>query len=177
MGKDQPIDWPSLKTLDKGAKEFTANGREYRIYPNMSFDRWRDMQKMEVELSFGVGMAQMVEKLQEQKKSLNKLDFVDASLINRDLILGVASLNDNRWPAVLRICTLFVNYKGEDITKIDEQTIAEKINDWKVEGYDMGSFFQLALGAIPGFLSAYQNATQSSSQKEVEKSEALMNNE
>jgi hypothetical protein len=166
MGKEQALEWKELKTLEPGQTQFTANGKEYRIEKNLSFDRWRDFQKMEIELSFGQTMQQFVDMLIDQKKHLNKTNFADAAVLNQNLLLGVATMNDGRWPAIVRMCTLFINYKGEDPNKIDEATIQEKINDWRTEGYAMGGeggFFLLALAAIPGFASAFQNASRSTS--------------
>lgn len=163
MGENKELEWPTLKTLEKGQKEFIANGNEYRVSQSLSFDRWKDMQTLQAELGTGFSIDALTTKLKEQRASLNKMDFVDAAIINHELMLGVAGVDTGRWPTALRICTLFVNRKGEDITTINEDLINEKIDDWRKEGYDMGSFFHLAFSSIPGFLSAYQTASQSSS--------------
>lgn len=169
-------DWKSLKKLDPTSKNFTANGKEYRIESSLSFDRWMDMQRMEVELSFGTDLQSILKGLKDIYSALNARDkLADASVITKNLILGVSTLDDKRIPTVLRMCALFINYKDEDRTVFTEALAQEKINDWRTEGYEINGFFQLALGSIPGFLSAYSDAIQSGfpSQPEEERSEIM----
>ena len=44
-------------------------------------------------------------------------------------------------------------YKGIDVDIMQE---VAKINDWKLEGYDMQDFFRLALGTVDGYADIYK---------------------
>lgn len=151
-----------LIVLDPSQKTFEANGKMYYIESSISFDRYRDMQKMEVELSFASTMEHFREGIKKIYDTLNSRDgkMADAAVICHNLLLGAASLDEKWTPPVMKMCALFINTKDEDRTTINQAQIDEKINDWTMAGIDAVSFFRLALGSIPGFQSAYNEASQ-----------------
>jgi hypothetical protein len=149
-----------LLKIESGTRSFEANGKTYYIETSMSIDRWRDYQKMEVELSFGQSFKEIREGLKEIYTALNAKDrLADAAVLTKNLLAGVATIDENRTPTVLKMCALFINTKDEDRTCIDQRRIDEKVEDWSRAGIDHASFFHLALGSIPGFLSAYKESS------------------
>lgn len=160
-----------LRILDPQAREFEANGQKYRIAQTISYDRWIDLQRTELELSFGISTKDIASGLKEAYQKLNKQEFADAAVTIHNLMMGITTINDGRAPAVLRMAALFINREGEDTKTITEEIIQAKIADWSAAGIDMVSFFRLALGCIPGFIDAYSSLSQGSSQQKSQGTE------
>lgn len=142
-----------LKTLDPKQSVFTANGNEYTIEGGISFDRWKEYQKLQPQLALDITTEDIFLQIREAYSILNKPNpaILDAGVILANLMKGVATISDKRHPVALRMCALFINRKDEDRKGINEDLINSKIEDWRAEGFDIGSFFQLALYSIPGF--------------------------
>lgn len=157
----------TLKVLPPDAKEFVANGKTYRIMPTISFERWVDKQRIELELSFGYDTKDIADGLKSAYAQLNKQEFADAAVSIHNMLMGISSINNDRAPAALRMCALFINTPGEDPRSITEAQIQQKINDWKEEGMDMVSFFHLALGCIRDFTAVYSSISQGSSPRKT----------
>lgn len=146
--------------IPEGTKEFTANGKTYRIESSLSFDRWRDMQRIEAELSFASTMEQQREGIKRIYQALNaKEGLADAAVIAKNMLIGAASIDEKWIPTILKLCALFVNEVDEDRRTITQAQIEAKIRDWNEEGIEAVSFFKLALGVLPGYASAYRDAS------------------
>lgn len=163
--------WPALKTIGADEKEFVANGTTYRIAQSLSYDRWKDMQLLEVELGYGASVAELNKGLGEAFDLLNKQKFAEAAVRISALRTGLAALSDDRIPTILQLCCLFVNRKDEDIRTITPELIRSKVDDWRAEGIDIVNFFTWALAVLPGFMRAYADATKPSSLIEKKQSE------
>jgi hypothetical protein len=148
-----------LKEIDFTKDVIPANGKEYRILPELPISRFKELDKMEVEFFYGVDMQTMFNKIKAAYNDLNSRDIkiADASVKLHNLMIGVAEKVDNRTHIVMRICSLFLVTEDEDINQWSEELAAKKEKDWQAEGYKMSSFFSLVASFLPGFLSAYDS--------------------
>lgn len=152
-----------LLKIDPDTKDFTANGNRYLVENEISFDRWNKYQKLQIELGYSISFPDLFNKLQEVYNLCNSLKFADAVVLVRDIMKGVIDVQKEQDPAALRLCALFINREDEDRRTINEDVIAQKLEDWRKEGIDVGSFFQLALHIIPGFQETYKVISQDTS--------------
>ena len=93
----------------------------------------------------------------------------EAAVILHNIMYGVVSLEDKDDPA-LRVCALFIDQEGEDVTVYDEGKMREKIDCWGKE-CDVLPFFQLAASLVPGWMSVYQDFSQNGLKVKAEKEE------
>jgi hypothetical protein len=149
----------ALKRIDIESGKFTANGTEYTIETGLTITRYCEFQILEKELGFGLTFKGMFEKIKQVTTLMNKVKFVEAATILADLQRGITKINE-REPAVLKICALFMNFPGEDRTAWNNDLLNQKLDDWRKEGLDMRDFFTVALNSVNGFLGVYQQVTQ-----------------
>lgn len=142
-----------LKRIDFEKGIFEANGKKYFIESQMSIERFCEFQIYEKEAGLGMPFKKIYENLQTVYQDLNATKFADASVRLNDLMHGVAKL-DEKEPAALKICALFMNTEDEDRSVITNDMIVKKIEDWKKE-YDMRDFFWFALDTVNGFMEIY----------------------
>lgn len=154
-----------LKKLDAKSKEFTANGVKYLIEDTISFQRWAVYKRLAPEVALGVDIKTLFEHYKKIYAAQNKMEFADSAVMMHNLMSGVRNLSTERYDPALKICTLFINAEGEDRRTIDEAQMLKKLQDWDEEGYDVNSFFQLALHSIPGFLDVYKSVIQDTSKE------------
>lgn len=148
---------PAKINFETGA--FTANGTKYQIEQALSIERYCELQILEKEMAFGGSFRSVFDRLKEVHTAMNKTNFVGAAVIVDSMLRGISKLEE-REPAVVKICALFINYEGEDRTKWSNDISLKKINDWKAEGMDMKDFFTVAANSVHGFLEAYNKVTQ-----------------
>ena len=60
---------------------------------------------------------------------------------------GIKNFVNNDAPKIIKYCTLFCNYEGEDCSKYDPVVAMEKYNDWA--NIPIVDFFSLAAKATP----------------------------
>lgn len=149
-----------LKRIDFETGKFTANDVNYTVSQYLSIERYCEFQILEKELAYGTSFEAMYRNLDRAEQELNKTHFVDAAVLLADIKRGILKVQE-REPVVLKICALFINADGEDLTKITADMIELKIHNWKVEGLSMNDFFTVAASSVNGFLGIYQSVTQS----------------
>lgn len=147
-----------LKKIDLEKGIFQANGKTYFIESSLTIERYVEFQILEKELGFGVSFKAMFDGLNELWGYLNKMQFAEAAVKLNNMLRGMAKIEEKE-PAVLKICALYINEESEDRSVITQDMITHKIQDWKAEGYDMRDFFQLAFTLVPGFIDAYQRVS------------------
>jgi len=141
-----------LKQLDFKSKNFTANGQEYIILNEVPLSRYIEYQKEVPKLTYGVTFPEMFKNLKTAFDLLNKMKFAESSVVIHNIMNGIAEVeNENRHDAALRICTLFIVRKDENLGEYDKSLSEAKIKDWSAEGYGIIGFFHLALISIEGF--------------------------
>ena len=145
-----------LKSIDFNAPVIEANGKTYRLKKEISINRFRELEKMEVEFYYGFTMQEMFDKLKDAFSDLNKNKLADASVKVYRLMEGVADKVDKRENVMLRMCTLFLCTEDEDLTVWTEDLAKQKIDDWAKEGFAIDDFFTLAANLVPGFINDYE---------------------
>ena len=147
-----------LKRINMETGKFTANGVDYAVNQYLSIERYCEFQILEKELGYGFSFAEIYKNLDHVEQLLNKTQFVPAAVMINNIKQGVVKVQE-REPVMLKMCTLFINYEGEDIRTFTNDMIDKKITDWKAEGIAMNDFFTVALNSINGFFAIYQNIT------------------
>jgi hypothetical protein len=143
-----------IKSIPVGANEFMANSKKYFVKSKLSVDRFKEYEKLQPQLTIGLGFDEMFATLKKAYGCLNSPQPkpADAAVILHNLMNGIASINDNkRIHPALKMAALFIDTEDENPATYDEQVMNNKISDWQKEGLDMMSFFDLSLSSIQGF--------------------------
>jgi len=135
---------------------FIANGKKYYIADKICIDRWKEYEKLQIRLTFGIGFLEIFSNLTAAFELLNKQKFAQAAVVIHNVLSGIKDAETpERMPDALMMCALVMNREGEDVKVYDEQVALDKIEDWRAEGLDMLSFFAWALNSINGFKQTY----------------------
>lgn len=148
------------KRLNFDEKTFMANGHKYYFSSTMSIDRFVEFERLQAHVGFGKDFKHIYDKLKEAYDHMNKNRLADGAVIVHNLINGIAENLDKREHPILQLCALFINREDEDKKVFDPDLTAQKIDDWKTEGYAINDFFQLAFNFVEGFMDAYNEITQ-----------------
>lgn len=148
-----------VKTLDLfKINSFEANGHKYHISKKISIVRWKEYEKLEPRLTYGVDFNSMFKQIRTAYDALNSKEgkIADAAVILHNLMSGIKDIeSEKREHPALLMCALVINRDGEDTGTFDEKLQLEKINDWRKEGFDVLPFFTFALFSIQGFKETY----------------------
>lgn len=143
-----------MRKIDFKEKQFECGGRTFYLQDSLSFNRYRELQRLSIEFGFSRTFIDLYKALDRAEGFLNKVQLVDAAVELRNAKIGVAMLEEKEDPA-LRVCTLFLNEADEDVTIIDEVKMKDKIECWSKE-LDVTPFFQLAASIVPDWRPAYE---------------------
>jgi hypothetical protein len=140
-----------LKTVDIKAKSFTTTKYRYHIVSTLPIDRYIAYCKMQLEVGFDVTFLGIIKALQDVCIMANGGGRNgEIYALAHNTLNGIEKINDRRIP-VLTLCALFILREDEDIIKIDEQIMQEKIDDWAEEGIETSFFLKLAVNLIQGY--------------------------
>jgi hypothetical protein len=142
-----------LKTVDLSKKHFECQGRKFYVKESLSFARYREMQKINLEFGYSASFHDIFKNIKTAWEYLNQTKLGEAAVVLHNVMYGVVSLEDKDDPA-LRLCALFIDEEGEDPTIYDEAKMKEKIDCWGKE-LDTLPFFQLASNIVPNWMQAY----------------------
>jgi hypothetical protein len=163
MDEQQNNNGRGLKRIDLTKSSFMANGKEYFIEHGFSIERYCEYQILEKELAFGYTFSKLYEELTTIYNLMNKTKFVECAVMLHNITNGISKVSE-REPTMLKLCALFINTADEDRTTVNADLIGRKLEDWKLEGYDVRDFFTLALNTLDGFINVYKKLTQDISQ-------------
>ena len=149
----------NLKVIDFSKKYFTCDGRKFYIKDTLSFNRYRELQKIILEFGYSATFVDIFKNIKTAWDFMNALKFGDAAVTLHNIMIGIKKLEDKDDPA-LRLCALFIDEEGEDITVYDEGKMREKVDCWSKE-CDVTPFFQLAANLVPSWINAYKIVSQS----------------
>ncbi len=153
----------NIKTIEKGAKEFTANGRKYIIMDKISPERYKEYEKLVPALTFGLSFQEIYSQLHKLFGLLNKQEFANAAIVCHNVMSGIKNIDDTkRIHPALMMAALVIVREDEDARSYDETLMKDKIIDWQEEGMDMMGFFALSLSSIQGFRETLIKYTQES---------------
>ena len=154
----------NLRVIDFAQKNFECQGRKFYVKDTLSFTRYRELQKINLEFGYSATFHDTFKHIREAWDLLNSTKLGEAAVILHNIMYGLVSLEDKDDPA-LRLCALFIDEEGEDPTVFDEGKMREKIDCWGKE-LAVTPFFQLAVSLTPGWIPAYKLVTQSSLKEE-----------
>lgn len=145
-----------LKKITKDTTHFTANGRKYVIADGVSIARFEEYEKLQPILAYGINHKEIFTHLRKAWDYLNSGKPNNAAVVLHNVMAGIENVDkEDRVHPGLLIAALFINREDEDVSKYDKNLSLEKINDWREEGYDVTSFFLLALNSLQGFKQTY----------------------
>lgn len=166
------------RAVDLKEKTFVANGKRYVITDKISIERWKQYEKLQLRLTYGVSFDELNNNIKKAFALLNKPnpEPLNAGIILHNIMNGIKDADDEkRVPPGLLMCTLVMNTEDEDVSVYNEQIAMDKINDWREEGLDILTFFSWALNSIKGFRGTYLSFIQA--QAELLQSSELMKEE
>jgi hypothetical protein len=152
----------TLRIVDFGKKHFECDGRKFILRDSLSFVRYRELQKLNLEFGYSATFHDIFKHIKEAWDFLNATKLGEAAVVLHNIMYGVVSLDEKDDPA-LRLCALFIDEDGEDPTIYDEGKMREKIECWGKE-LDVSPFFQLAVSLVPGWTIAFESVSRSGSQ-------------
>lgn len=158
-----------MRTIDFKEKKFECGGRTFYVQDSLSFNRFRELQRISIEFGFSTTFVELFKEIQKcyDYVQTNK-NWGDLAVTLFNLLHGVSSI-DNKDPAAIRLCALFINEKDEDVTVFDEAKMKDKIECWSKE-LDVSPFFHLAASLVDGWMPAYNITIRNTS--DVEKVKA-----
>ena len=154
----------TLRTIDFSKKHFECDGRKFVLKETLSFARYRELQKLNLEFGYSATFHDTFKGLREAWDLLNKTKLAEAAVVLHNIMYGVVGIEEKEDPA-FRVCALFIDETGEDPTVYDEGKMREKIDCWGKE-LDVSPFFQLAPSLVPGWINAYKTVSQDGSKEE-----------
>lgn len=143
--------------FDKG--HFECQGRKFFKKESLSFNRYRELQKLILEFGYNATFVDIFKNLNKAWDYMNAKKDGEAFIVINNIMVGIKSLEEKYDPA-LRICALFIDEEGEDPTIYDEGLMREKIDCWARE-LSVLPFFQLASNVVPHWINAYKIVTKS----------------
>jgi hypothetical protein len=144
----------TLRVIDFSSKHFECGGRKFFVKDSLSFIRYRELQKLNLEFGYSASFQDIFKNIRTAWDFLNQTKLGEAAVILHNIMYGVVSLEEKDDPA-LRLCALFIDEEGENPTVYDEGKMREKIECWGKE-LDTLPFFQLASNLVPGWMPAYK---------------------
>lgn len=164
-----------LRTIDFSKKHFECGGRRFTLKDTLSFARYRELQKLNLEFGYSATFHDTFKHLREAWDLLNQTKLGEAAVVLHNIMFGVVALEEKDDPA-FRVCALFIDYEGEDPAIYDEGTMRDKIDCWARE-LDVTPFFQLAASLVPYWTNAYRIVSQNGSKAEAANDEETTSDE
>jgi hypothetical protein len=134
-----------IKKLPLGAKQFEANGNTYHVHTDLTIERYRWLDKLQVAVAFGGDYENIFSRANRAYDLLNAGKMADAAVALNGLLESANRGISDDEPTVLQIGTLFLSKNEEPPTAWSEAWASSVINDIATEGYSMSDFFNLAL--------------------------------
>ena len=135
-----------IKKLDPNLLSFEANGKTYHNINTLSLARAIQFDLYLSDLTTGVELSNLQSELGVLYQMMNKRDSAADTAVKLHNLLTATQLNTTRTIAALKICCCFMCFDGENAKEaLTDELIAEKIEDWTIEGYDRDSFFSSAV--------------------------------
>ena len=156
----------TLREIDFKEKQFECGGRTFYVQDSLSFNRYRELQRLSIEFGFSTTFVDLFKNIKTAWDFTNALKFGDAAVTLHNIMMGIKTLEDKD-DAALRMCALFIDEEGEDPTVYDEGKMREKIDCWNKE-CSVTPFFQLATNTVPSWTKAFRLVSQSGLKGESE---------
>jgi len=161
----------AIDILQNGGFEIEVDGKKTKFFlePHVSLERFRALQKLQLEMAYATDFKTMYENLKEIYGLLNQTKFADSAVMIRDMIEGFHRIDDkNNYPAILRYAALILNTDEEDRNAYDEEAMTRKIKLWGEAGVPIQPFFTIVLHSVRGLMENYKEIGQNISKEEQE---------
>jgi hypothetical protein len=157
-----------VKKIDLAQGWFMANGKKYVISNSISVERYKEYEKLEPKLTYGVGFEELFRNVKKAYELVNQQKFADSAVVLHNIMSGIKEVEDSkRIHPALTMCALVINLEGEESSIYSSEMVNNKVEDWTAEGLDMIDFFILALKSIKGFRQTYLEFIQKESSQIV----------
>jgi hypothetical protein len=150
-----------LRTIDFNKSSFECGGETWTVSEKISFERYKKLQELLIEFGFSATFKDIFSGLRRAWDLLNALKLGDASVVIHNLMNGIKNM-EQKHDTSLRICALFINRDGEDLSDASDTIINSKIDIWAKE-LDVTPFFHFAAALSKDWIAAYNVFTQSTS--------------
>ena len=160
-----------LREIDFTKKFFECDGRKFYVRDSISFARYRELQKLNLEFGYSATFHDIFKNVRTAWDFLNQTKLGEAAVILHNIMYGVVALEEKD-DVAFRLCALFIDEEGEDPTIYDEGKMREKIECWGKE-LSVTPFFQLAASLVPGWMPSYKVVIQDGSEVAVEKETSI----
>lgn len=152
------MDNNEVRRLDISKGYFETAKHKYTINDNLSVERFEKYEELQVKMGWGIGFKEIYGRLAQAIELGNKGKGVEAwaKVVGLRDMIG-EKMDDKVHPALL-ICGLFFLREDENPKTVDEAILAEKIEDWRTEGFSVTDFFVVASNLVEGFIEGYQEA-------------------
>ena len=94
-----------LRTVNFENKHFECGGRKFFVRDSLSFARYRELQKINLEFGYSATFHDLFKNIREAWDFLNQTKLGDAAVVLHNVMYGVVSLEEKDDPA-LRMCAL-----------------------------------------------------------------------
>lgn len=141
-----------FKEIKLGQKEdIIINGNEYYIEYRLTPERHKRLRLAMLKLEFGetYDITKIRSLLNVVWKDLNDSKVADGAVKLYNVIKQAEKVETQVDPA-LEACALFLLRKDEDVSKVDDNLIADKIKDFNSDAIARETFLALALGIQNG---------------------------
>lgn len=155
---------PELLKIDFEKGVLKTPLHSYRIVKSISVKRYKQFELLQSEVAFGFTFEEIFAKLSEMKTHLNKLQFVEMSVLVDNMLNGITRGIEKRTPPTLKLCALFMIREDEDVKEWNETLQQEKYEDFENAGVDMMDFSELSMNLIPALLKVYNEISRTTSE-------------
>lgn len=153
-----------LRKIDFKEGKFECGGKTYYVAETLSFSRYEKLQELLIEFAFSASVQDIFAGLRSTYEKLNEQKFADAAVLVHNLMAGVEKI-DKKQVAALKICALFCNTEGEDLTLATDSMINAKLDAWGGE-LDVTPFFHFAVSLLPEWMAALNVFTRTFSESQ-----------
>lgn len=140
-------------------ESFMANGKRYTPSETFAIGRFEKVEELEEELLMFSDQRSCHDVMLQAMELVNQYRPGDAHTLMFNKI-DSDRRNTKITHYSLRLCTAYINYEGEDVCYLTEETMAAKIKDWSEEGYDVRPFLAFAVSVLTELLKNYKNPIQ-----------------
>lgn len=147
----------ALRSFEANTKVFHAGGHTYHVEDNLSIERYKHFQRLEIELGFSLSFSDLFGKLREAYEKQNNQKFADVSVLLYNLLEGSVQISEKK-PVALYVATLFINRSDEDRTVWSKVIADQKLEDWR--DIDANFFLITALSRVNGFRETIREISQ-----------------
>jgi hypothetical protein len=158
--EDQPE--TGIISLDVNDDKWLINGHWYFKAKRLITERYQLLERHEIQFGFGGTFRNVFDQIGEAYKFGNQRKDLDLGVVLHNILHGLTNV-DNALTYAFEMCTVLLNFEGENLREFTDETRLKKLRDFKEGGIDSQFFFHLAALNTPGFLDAYRQIIQGSS--------------